>query len=167
MEIPSLSLICIQINWLCAENRKTRCVQVSTMMHRLRDATTIVALSKLPVPHKCSVWSIFSDLLSVNHFFFYVNLSTKSMSSSGCSTWLLFSPSIEWSLLCCKHWSQGFAFRFRTGPRMQVLGHLGQTILTQQIWTIYWPISNIVIKEKPIQSPKIPPQLAMNQIIGT
>ena len=100
--------------------------------------------------------------------FLYVNLSTKSMSSSGCSTWLLFNPSIDG----CIHWSSGFAFRFRTGRRIQVLpGHFIWTILAhilaQKIWTIYWPISNIVIKEKPMQSPKIPPQLAMNQIIGT
>ena len=142
-------------------------VQVSTMMRRLRDARKIVALSKIPIPHNEKKRNYFIWFIERKSFL-YVNLSTKSMSSSGCSTWLLFNPSIDG----CIHWSSGFAFRFRTGRRIQVLpGHLIWTnlahILAQKIWTIYWPISNIVIKEKPMQSPKIPPQLAMNQIIGT
>ena len=39
--------------------------------------------------------------------------------------------------------------------------------LVQNICIMYEPISKMVISEKPMQRPRIPPQLAMNQIIGT
>ena len=39
--------------------------------------------------------------------------------------------------------------------------------LVHNICNMYEPISKMVINEKPMQRPRIPPQLAMNQIIGT
>ena len=39
--------------------------------------------------------------------------------------------------------------------------------LVHNICNMYEAISKIVISEKPMQRPRIPPQLAMNQIIGT
>ena len=56
------------------------------------------------------------------------------------------------SLLCCLF--------VVTGPDE----HLS---FLSNIWKMYWPISNIVMSENPIQRPKIPPQLAMNQMMGT